>query len=329
MANTQYNLNGGLYAPPIQPPIKTYHSHGRRGGNGGCGICSCCLDCLVCCGGCLLGIICNILIGIAVFLGIVALILWFIFRPNVVKFQVVETNLTRFELDPQSNNLHYNLSMNFSIRNPNQRLGIHYDQLEARGYYDDQRFAAVNMTSFYQGHKNSTVVGTEMNGQSLVLLGHGGRRDLREDQKSGVYRIDVKLRFKIRFKFGFLNSWAFRPKIKCHLKVPLNSSTAGGFQFHPTKCHFLLFSALFGCGFRLDRFSFPTSVGSSVPLIGKINSVSTEAFPSDLRKNQDLAVAIKKILPLLLVLVLHGWELNLPKIPDVEPQRRRWVIGLV
>lgn len=234
MADGRYNLNGGRYGPPV----KTYHSHGRRGADAGCGICSCCLDCFLCFGGCILNIVCCILTGIAVVLGIVALILWFTFRPNVVKFQVTEANLTRFDLDPQSNNLHYNLSLNFSIRNPNQRLGIHYDQLEARGYYGDQRFAAVNLPSFYQGHKNTTVIGTELNGQSLVLLGHGGRSDLREDQKSGVYRIDVKLRFKIRFKFGFLKSWAFKPKIKCHLKVPLSSSTsAGGFQFHPTKCH--------------------------------------------------------------------------------------------
>ncbi|ESQ52156.1 hypothetical protein EUTSA_v10017735mg [Eutrema salsugineum] len=235
MAGRKYNLNGAHYGLPINTPAKTY---GRRGADVGCGICRCCFNCLACCGGCLLSIICNILIGVAVFLGIVALILWFILRPNVVKFQVADANLTRFDLDPQSNNLHYNLSLNFSIRNPNRRLGIHYDQLEASGYYGDQRFAAVNMLSFYQGHKNTTEIGTEFNGQRLVLLGAGGREDLREDQKSGIYRIDVKLRFKIRFKFGFLNSWAFRPKVKCHLKVPLTSANStGGFQFHPTKCH--------------------------------------------------------------------------------------------
>lgn len=238
METGHYNLNGANYGSPIQPPVKTYNSQGRRGADIGCGICRCFASCLLCCGGCLLNIICNILIGVAVCLGIVALILWFVLRPNVVKFQVTEANLTRFELDPQNHNLHYNLSLNFAIRNPNTRLGIHYDQLEARGYYGVQRFAAVNMTSFYQGYENTTVVGTDLNGQNLVLLGAGGRRDFREDQKSGIYRIDVKLRFKIRFNFGFFNSWAVKPNIKCHLKVPLSTSSSdGGFQFHPTKCH--------------------------------------------------------------------------------------------
>ncbi|KAH0882937.1 hypothetical protein HID58_059033 [Brassica napus] len=228
----------GGYGPPIYPQAQTYHSQARHGGEVGCSICRCFLNCLGCCGGCILSIVCNILIGIAVCLGVVALILWFILRPNVVKFQVTEANLTRFDLEPHSNNLRYNLSLSFSVRNPNQRLGIHYDRSEARGYYGDQRFAAVDMKSFYQGRKSTKEIGTELNGESLVLLGSGGRKDLREDRKSGVYRIDVKLRFKIRFKFGFLNSWAFKPKIKCHLKVPLGSSgSKGGFQFHPTKCH--------------------------------------------------------------------------------------------
>ncbi|KAL1211109.1 NDR1/HIN1-like protein 2 [Cardamine amara subsp. amara] len=238
MANGNYTLNGALYGSPIPPPQKTYHSHAKRGADVGCGICRCFLNCLLCCGACLLNLVCSILIGIAVCLVIIALILWFTPRPNAVQFQVPEANLTRFDLDTQNNNLHYNLSLNFVIRNPNRRLGIHYDQLEARGFYGDQRFAAVSLPSFYQGHKNTTVVGMEFNGQRLVLLGGGGRKDLTDDQKSGIYRIDVKLRFKIRFKFGFLNSWAFKPKIKCHLKVPLSSSSsAGGLQFHPTKCH--------------------------------------------------------------------------------------------
>ncbi|XP_010509614.1 PREDICTED: NDR1/HIN1-Like protein 3-like [Camelina sativa] len=239
MATGNYNLNGANYGPAIQPPpVKTYYSQGRRGADVGCGICGCFYSCLLCCGSCLVNIICTILLCVAICLGFVALILYFILQPKVVNIHVTDANLTRFELDPRSHNLHYNLSLNFAIRNPNQRLGIHYDQLEARGYYGDKRFAAVNMTSFFQGHKNTTVVGTELKGQKLVLLGAGGRKDLKEDRNSGIYRIDVKLRFKIRFKFGVLNSWAIKPKIKCHLKVPLSTSnSAAGFQFLPTKCH--------------------------------------------------------------------------------------------
>ncbi|XP_010543927.1 PREDICTED: NDR1/HIN1-Like protein 3-like, partial [Tarenaya hassleriana] len=198
-----------------------------------------CCDCLSCCGCCILSVICNILIVLAVILGIAALIIWLIFRPNVVKFRVADANLTRFDLDPSDNNLHYNLALNFTIRNPNRRIGIYYDQFEVSGLYGDERFGSVYAPPFYQGHKNTTVVEAVLSGQNVVMLGHGAQRDLDEDQKSGVYRIDLKLRLRVRFKFGFLKLWRFKSKVKCGLKVPLSSSNStSGFEFEETKCHF-------------------------------------------------------------------------------------------
>ncbi|CAN6810169.1 hypothetical protein YC2023_034107 [Brassica napus] len=231
MGDRQPHLNGAYYGPSIPPPTKTSHSHGRRGG--GC----CCLgDCLGCCGCCILSVIFNILITLAIVVGIAALIIWLIFRPNAIKFHVTDAKLTQFTLGTD-NNLRYNLDLNFTIRNPNRRIGVYYDQIEVRGYYGDQRFGVSNVSPFYQGHKNTTVVGTNIAGQSLVVLNGGDMRDMDEDVKSGIYRIDAKLRLKIRFKFGLIKSWKFKPKIRCDLKVPLSSSnTTSGFQFQRTKC---------------------------------------------------------------------------------------------
>ncbi|RID68062.1 hypothetical protein BRARA_C00247 [Brassica rapa] len=231
MGDRQPHLNGAYYGPSIPPPTKTSHSHGRRGG--GC----CCLgDCLGCCGCCILSVIFNILIALAIVVGIAALIIWLIFRPNAIKFHVTDAKLTQFTLGTD-NNLRYNLDLNFTIRNPNRRIGVYYDQIEVRGYYGDQRFGASNVSPFYQGHKNTTVVGTNIVGQSLVVLNGGDRGDFEEDVKSGIYRIDAKLRLKIRFKFGLIKSWKFKPKIRCDLKVPLSTSNATSeFQFQRTKC---------------------------------------------------------------------------------------------
>ncbi|XP_010452556.1 PREDICTED: NDR1/HIN1-Like protein 3 [Camelina sativa] len=225
------DLNGAYYGPSIPPPKKVSHSHGRRGG--GCG---CLGDCLGCCGCCILSVIFNILIAIAVLLGIAALIIWLIFRPNGIKFHVTDAKLTEFTLDPATNNIRYNLELNFTIRNPNRRIGVYYDQIEVRGLYGDQRFGSSNISPFYQGHKNTTVVGTKLGGQQLVLLDGEDRKDLDEDVNSKIYRIDTKLRLRVRFKFGLIKSWRFKPNIKCELKVPLSNSTTSGFQFQRTKC---------------------------------------------------------------------------------------------
>ncbi|KFK25034.1 hypothetical protein AALP_AA8G058100 [Arabis alpina] len=229
----QPHLNGAYYGPSIPPPTKTSHSHGRHGGGGCCG---CLGSCFSCCGCCILSIIFNILITLAILAGIAALIIWLIFRPNAIKFHVTDAKLTTFTLDP-TNNLRYNLDLNFTIRNPNRRIGVYYDQINVNGYYGDQRFGNGNVSPFYQGHKNTTVFGSKLEGQSLVLLSGGERKDLDEDLKSGIYRIDAKLRLRVRFKFGLVKTWRFKPKIRCEIKVPIsNVNTTSGFVFQRTKC---------------------------------------------------------------------------------------------
>ncbi|KAG7580908.1 Late embryogenesis abundant protein LEA_2 subgroup [Arabidopsis suecica] len=239
MGTKQPYLNGAYYGPSIPPPAKAHRSYDSPGF--GCCCFSCLGSCLRCCGCCILSMICNILIAIAVILAITGFILWLIFRPNAVKFYVAEANLNRFSFDSNNNsNLHYSLDLNFTIRNPNQRVGVYYDEISVSGYYGDQRFGSVNVSSFYQGHKNTTVVLTKIEGQNLVVLGDGARTDLKEDEKSGIYRIDAKLRLSVRFKFWVIKSWKLKPKIKCDdLKIPLGSSNStGGFKFQPVKCDF-------------------------------------------------------------------------------------------
>ncbi|VVA97258.1 unnamed protein product [Arabis nemorensis] len=239
MGDKQPHLNGAYYGPSVPPPTKPRRKYDSP--DLGCCFFSCFGSCLRCCGCCILSLICNILIAIAVILGITALVLWLIFRPNAVKFYVTDANLIRFNLDPNNNsNLHYNLDLNFTIRNPNQRVGIYYDEIKVSGYYGDQRFGTVDVSPFYQGHKNTTVIGTKIEGQNLVVLGDRARSDLKEDEKSGVYRIDAKLMMRVWFKFWVVKSWKLKPKIKCDdLKIPLgDSNSTSGFKFQPMQCDF-------------------------------------------------------------------------------------------
>lgn len=94
------------------------------------------------------------------------------------------------------------------------------------------------MPSFYQGHKNTTVLVALFQGQSLVLLDRNGRKKFEDDWKIGVYRLDVKLKISFRVMILHLVTWPMKPIVRCHLKVPLSSSISpGGFDFQSTKCH--------------------------------------------------------------------------------------------
>ncbi|KAJ4911876.1 Late embryogenesis abundant (LEA) hydroxyproline-rich glycoprotein family [Raphanus sativus] len=180
----------------------------------------------------------NSLITLVIIVCTVSFIVWAMLRHGAVKFQVSDAELTQFTFDPDSTNLHYNLSLVFSIRNSNSRLGIHYDRFDARVYYDHQRLAASSVPPFYQGHKSTVVVGTVFQGQNLVLLGGGGRGKFEDEKRSGVYGIDVELKLRARLMFGLVNTWRFKPRVLCGVKVQLSSSdSARGSGFQPTDCH--------------------------------------------------------------------------------------------
>lgn len=170
------------------------------------------------------------MIGIAIF------ILWLVFRPNKVKFYATDASLTQFEFSNANHTLYYDLALNMTVRNPNKRLGIYYDSIEARGLYQGERFASVQLDPFYQGHKNTSYLHPVFHGQNFVMLGSNEVDDYNQDKSSGIYRIDVKLYMRIRFKFWWFKSPKIKPKIECDLKIPLNSDGKSSAKFETTRC---------------------------------------------------------------------------------------------
>ncbi|XP_065857304.1 NDR1/HIN1-like protein 10 [Euphorbia lathyris] len=217
MAEKQ-QLNGAYYGPSIPPP-QTYHRHSRSSGCG-CG-----------CGCCLLSCLLKIIITTAITIGLAVFIFWIIVRPNKIKFHVTDATLSEFNVDA-NNNLRYNLAMNISVRNPNKKIGIYYDYIEARAYYEDQRFDVDILTPFYQGHKNTSVLTPAFQGQHLMVLSGDRLSEFNREKSSGIYSIDVKIRLRIRFKIGKIKVGKFKPKVECDFKVPVNGTNA----FQSTKC---------------------------------------------------------------------------------------------
>ncbi|KAE9590796.1 hypothetical protein Lal_00023006 [Lupinus albus] len=219
------NLNGAYYGPAVPPP-KSYHRPSR---SSGCG----------CCCGCLFSLIFKIIITIVIIVGIAVFLFWLIVRPNKVKVNVTEATLTQFNYTT-NNTLYYNLSLNITIRNPNKRLGIYYDYIEAQPFYHDARFDLMTLEPFYQGHKTTNELNAAFKGQHVIVLGADQISELDKEKISGVYDIEVKIYLKIRFKLGVLKTGKMKPNIDCDLKVPLTTSNNGnsidGSAFQTTKC---------------------------------------------------------------------------------------------
>ncbi|KAJ1376684.1 Late embryogenesis abundant protein [Sesbania bispinosa] len=218
MADKQPPLNGAFYGPAIPPAAQPHH----RGRN-----CCCCL----------FGVFWKLLIALIVLFGLAILIFYLIVQPRLFKFYVNKAELTQF--DYTDNTLHYNMVLNFTARNPNKKLSIYYDKVEALAFYEGSRFAnadvITHMNSFRQYKKSSDPMSGVFKGQQLLLLDNDQVSEFNIDKSVGVYDIYVKLYFRIRFRLGDSISHTYKPKVKCHLKVPFNSNNTFTF-YATTKC---------------------------------------------------------------------------------------------
>lgn len=221
MHQKQPQLNGAYYGPAIPPPAKSYQRPGRGGGCGGC-LC-----------GCLFSLICKLILTVIIIIGIAAFLFWLIVRPNVVKFHVTDATLTQFSYEGNNSTLYYDLALNVTVRNPNKRLGIYYDRIEARALYHDARFDAQYPQPFYQGHKTTDVLSPLFKGERMLVLDADQTQDYNKENATGVYEIDVKMYLRVRFKLGAFKTKTLKPKITCELRVPLEGSNT---KFEPTKC---------------------------------------------------------------------------------------------
>ncbi|KAJ8466263.1 hypothetical protein OPV22_028815 [Ensete ventricosum] len=216
----QSYLNGAYYGPPV-PPRDTYRSVGRSS--------SCC-----CCGPCCL--LCNLvkfIVSIVIALGIVVLVLWLIFRPNDIKVHVDNASLTQFNYTTGTGSLSYNLSLAMSIRNPNKRISIYYDYLEAQASYDGFRFGYAPLLAFYQGRKSTAALDPAFQGAQVVTE-DGVAETYARETGEGFYYVDVRVYAKLRLKVWVFKIRYNRPRIDCSLKLPA-PGTAGSFE--KTRCH--------------------------------------------------------------------------------------------
>lgn len=229
----QPHLNGAYYGPSIPPPAtKAYHRPGRGSG--------CCCNPFSCCCGCLMNCICTcvfqVICTILVVLAVIVFVLWLVFRPNAVKFYASDASLTQFSFD-NNNTLRYNLLVNLTIRNPNKRIGIYYDRIDATAIYEGHRFGFDQLDRFYQGHKTTNNLTAEFNGTQLMPLSGEQLTKLNGDRSAGAYDIDVKLNLRIRLKFWFVKSMKWKPKIECDLRIPLNGAGSSE-TFQRKRCDF-------------------------------------------------------------------------------------------
>ncbi|KAK7271189.1 hypothetical protein RJT34_26876 [Clitoria ternatea] len=197
------------------------------------------MDCKPRCNFCWLCSIFCIFFAIVSIIVLSIIISWLALRPSNVKFYITNATLTQFNLTT-NNTLYYNLKLNITVRNPNKHITVHYKGITAIAWYKDNEIARISLTPFDQGHKNTTFLEADFEGQSVVDLKAKQLGEYKQETSVGIYNdLAVDLDLRIKAKFGFMGkSSSFNPPtVQCRrLRVSMISNGISSPPFSVTKC---------------------------------------------------------------------------------------------
>ncbi|KAI3893335.1 hypothetical protein MKW92_017776 [Papaver armeniacum] len=116
-----------------------------------------------------------------------------------MKFHVNDASLAKFYLT-NDDILHYNLSINISVRNSNKIERISYQGIRSEIFCYGKNLALVPLPSFRQGTKNTTLLHPVFQGQTSLKLRGSHLKDFNIDQRDGSYSIYVYLYLTTQLK---------------------------------------------------------------------------------------------------------------------------------
>lgn len=189
---------------------------------------------------CLLCALLRVFTIILIAIGILVLILWLVFQPDNIKVYVDDASLARFHLDA-NNTLYYDLSLNISLRNPNKKIGVHYERMGAVAGYNGVSFGQDDVARFHQRRKSTEMLKVRFRGEG-VLIGSGVAERYEKEKSQGWFSVNVKMYTRVRLKVVVANSIVYSPDVDCGLKIPAPTNGDAGRGFETTECNVQSFS---------------------------------------------------------------------------------------
>ncbi|XP_051143447.1 NDR1/HIN1-like protein 1 [Andrographis paniculata] len=142
------------------------------------------------------------------------LLVWLILRPTKPQFVLQDVTVLAFNLS-SPNLLTSTLQITLAARNPNSRIGIYYDRVDAYASYRGQHITLPTLLpATYQGHKEVTVWSPFLNGVDAPLSPYLSSA-LNQDEIAGTVLVNVRVNGRIRWKVGTVVTATYRLDVNC------------------------------------------------------------------------------------------------------------------
>ncbi|EXB66196.1 hypothetical protein L484_001752 [Morus notabilis] len=171
----------------------------------------------------------RILIGLAtlvVILAIVILLVWAILHPSKPRFVLQDVTVYNFTASagpPYA--LTAVIQATISSRNPNDRVGVYYHQLDVFPSYRGQQItAALLLPASYQGYNDVTVWSPMLLGNDVPISPYL-QQLLSQDLNVGSMLVDIKIVGRVKWKVGSWVSGKYHFDVNCPAYLQLGGST--------------------------------------------------------------------------------------------------------
>ncbi|CAN0922763.1 NDR1/HIN1-like protein 26, partial [Linum grandiflorum] len=158
-------------------------------------------------------------------------ILWFTLRPSKPNFSLQQADIYQLTLSSSSgpNLLNSSIQLTLLSVNPNQRVGIYYDEFLLYASYKGQQITAdSSLPAFYQGRQDTNVLTASLAGRELPV-GPSFRYEVAKDhQVAGKLVLSLKGKGKLRWKVGSWVSGRYRFNVNCVAVMPFGPSAYSG-----------------------------------------------------------------------------------------------------
>ncbi|CAA7013044.1 unnamed protein product [Microthlaspi erraticum] len=177
-------------------------------------------------GGSAVRAICGAIFTILILLGIIALILWLVYRPHRPRLTVVGAAIYDFNFTAPPL---ISTSVQFSVlaRNPNRRVSIHYDKLSMYVTYRDQIITPpLPLPPLRLGHKSTVVIAPVLGGHGIPVSPEVAN-GLKSDEAYGAVLMRVVVLGKLRWKAGAIKTGRYGFYATCDVWLRFNISSNG------------------------------------------------------------------------------------------------------
>ncbi|XP_010912375.1 NDR1/HIN1-like protein 10 [Elaeis guineensis] len=181
-------------------------------------------------------------IAVAFFLlmGLATLIIWLVLRPRLPAFAVSSASVSAFNFSAPQQLLSSDFDISLSVQNPNHKMGIYYDSVEAAVLYGSDNIADTSLPPFYQAKGNATTVRAHLVAAAEYVeddVAKGIAAD--RGRNDGVVNFHVSVWAWVRFNAGAWRTRRHLMRVYCEdvsIGFKNGTATVGSLVGSPKRC---------------------------------------------------------------------------------------------